>query len=284
MLAGPGGVPGPVMTHPALQQTDHRPWPEPMRAWSVAMRWSDLLFMHWPLPVAALRPHVPEELEIDAMDGSAWLGIVPLRMAGVRMRCLPPLPGSGSFAELNVRTYVRHGTTPGVWFFSLDAASRIAVRAGRVGWRLPYFRAHMECEQAGGITRYRSERRHRGAPPAALDVAWRLTGPMTRPLADTPDHWCSERYCLFTEARGGGILRGEIHHPPWRLAPAEVEIRRCDMTRLLGLQLDGPPELVFAGAGMPVVAWRPVPSQPGTEGTAVWSASTAVRTRRTRTR
>jgi uncharacterized protein YqjF (DUF2071 family) len=88
----------------------------------MAMEWHDLLFMHWPLPPATLRPLIPPALKLDTFDGWAWIGIVPFEMRGVRPRLAPSLPGLSRFCELNVRTYVTAGGKPGVWFFSLDAA------------------------------------------------------------------------------------------------------------------------------------------------------------------
>jgi uncharacterized protein YqjF (DUF2071 family) len=70
------------------------------------MRWSQWLFMHWPVPADSLRPLVPQGLEIDTFDGTAWLGIVPFKMSRVRPRGLPAFPGTSAFPELNVRTYV----------------------------------------------------------------------------------------------------------------------------------------------------------------------------------
>ena len=37
-------------------------------------KWGKLLFMHWRIEEAELRPLIPEQLEIDTFDGSAWIG------------------------------------------------------------------------------------------------------------------------------------------------------------------------------------------------------------------
>ena len=90
--------------------------------------WDDLLFAHWRVPAQVLRAHLPAELEIEEHDGSAWLGVVPFTLTNLRARGLLPLPRISSFLELNVRTCVRAADgKPGVWFFSLDAASLRAV-------------------------------------------------------------------------------------------------------------------------------------------------------------
>ena len=83
--------------------------------------WGKLLFMHWPIAAELLRPLIPAQLEIDTFEGSAWIGVVPFTMWGIRASFLPPIPGTSAFHELNVRTYVHCNGVPGVWFFSLDA-------------------------------------------------------------------------------------------------------------------------------------------------------------------
>jgi hypothetical protein len=50
------------------------------------MRWLDLLFLHWTVTPSVLRPHVPGRLTIDTFESSAWLGVVPFLMSGVRPR------------------------------------------------------------------------------------------------------------------------------------------------------------------------------------------------------
>ncbi len=143
------------------------------------MRWVDLLFAHWPVPAETLRPLVPPGLELDAFEEQAWLGIVPFRMEDVAPRFLPSPPGPGAFPELNVRTYVRRGGRAGVWFLSLDAASRVAVEGARVAFHLPYFRARMSSVTQDGWIDYRSERvgpAWRRGP--AFDARYRPVGPV----------------------------------------------------------------------------------------------------------
>ena len=87
------------------------------------MTWRSLLFLHWPLPPDAVRPLLPAEMTLDTFDGSAWVGLVPFTMTGVKFRWLGSIPSMRRFHECNVRTYVHRDGEPGVWFFSLDAAS-----------------------------------------------------------------------------------------------------------------------------------------------------------------
>src|SRR4051812_29497664 len=76
--------------------------------------WENLLFLHWPVAPAVLRPLVPGALEIDTFEDQAWIGITPFAVTQLGLFSLPPIPGLDSFLELNVRTYVLHRGLPGV--------------------------------------------------------------------------------------------------------------------------------------------------------------------------
>ncbi|MFQ5694907.1 MAG: YqjF family protein, partial [Terriglobia bacterium] len=141
-----------------LEEVAHRPWPLPRRPRVMAQRWHEVLFAHWQVPVEALRRLVPAPLELDTVGEQAWIGVIPFRMSGVRLRWAPALPGLSAFPELNVRTYVVFGGKPGVFFFSLDAANRLAVEVARRWYRLPYFHARMTIERRGEWFEYESRR------------------------------------------------------------------------------------------------------------------------------
>jgi len=222
----------------------------------MTMDWVDLLFLHWPIDPAALRPHVPEELEIETYDGRAWVGVVPFRMAKTRARWLPPVPTTHEFLELNVRTYVRAAGRSGVWFTSLDAASRLAVFGARATFGLPYFAAAMRMTTSGERIHYTSERQDRRGPRASFAASWVKPAAFAAVRPGTFEHFLTERYCLYAMRRGQ-LVCGEIAHAPWQLAPVAVALERLDMTRLLGAELPGSPVSVLAAAPQHVVAWAP---------------------------
>ena len=218
------------------------------------MTWARLAFLHWPIPFEVLRPLIPHELEIDTFEGQAWAGVVPFEMQSVRFRGLPPMPTAHRFPELNLRTYVRHGDKAGVWFFSLDASSRLSVMGARATFSLPYMNAEMKIEakegpkgDTDGWIDYRSERTHRGEPSAVFEGRYRPSGPAFQTQPGTLEHFLTARYSLFAQAGYGvpkrligGALRsallcGDIEHAPWPLQPAEFDLKRCEMFRLLGM-------------------------------------------------
>ena len=228
------------------------------------MDWHELLFMHWPVPAELLRPHVPKTLDVETFEGSAWVGVVPFRMSGVRPRFVPPLPGLSRFPELNVRTYVipkGSREKPGVWFFSLDATNPLAVRVARWTHSLPYFDARISCAANGGTNtptvHYSSRRTHKGAPPAELDIEYRPVGPPSPAQAGTLQFFLTERYCLYSATPAGTLYRCEVGHAPWPLQPAEAAVRRNTMTRQLGFDPPAMAPLLHYSDFLKVVAWKP---------------------------
>lgn len=244
-----------------LHQTTHRPWPLPRSPWAMAMQWHDLLFLHWPVPADRLRPHIPAGLELQTFDGTAWIGVVPFRMAGTRPRFVPSLPWFSAFPELNVRTYVTAENKPGVWFFSLDAANPFAVQVARAAFHLPYFNAHMGLKRVDEVVHYTSTRTHKGAAEATFIGRYWPTGPVYHSQPGSFDHWLTERYCLYSADKNGRIWRGEIHHIPWPLHPAAADIDLNTMTHQLGFDLPHEPTTAHFVHRLDVPAWliHPVP-------------------------
>ena len=216
-----------LLTAPAkqvasLRDTAHRPWPLPTGSWVQGQTWENLLFAHWRVSADGLRQYVPARLEIDVHDGSAWLGITPFRVTGLRLRGMLPLPVLSSFLELNVRTYVTAEDKPGIWFFSLDCENPLIVEAARRTYRLPYFRARMSARWRGDRIVYESSRAEE--PGRAFSGSYRATGPVSHAEPGSLEWFFAERYRLYTLDERQRLARAEIHHGLWPLQRAEAEV------------------------------------------------------------
>jgi len=228
----------------------------PQGPWVMTQTWHDLLFAHWAVDARALRSIVPSPFELDLFDGQAWIGIVPFRMTNVAPRGVPPWRFISEFPELNVRTYVRVADRPGVYFFSLDADSSLAVRTARALLNLPYYLATMTVTTRGNVIDYDSRRRG-GGPSAELVATYEPTGAAYLPAERSLEHFLTERYCLYNLDRRGRPYRLEIHHPPWELQPARIHILRNTMAEVTGIALPGRPPLAHFARRQDMVAWRP---------------------------
>jgi uncharacterized protein YqjF (DUF2071 family) len=239
------------------------PTRRPPRPAIMRQKWRDLLFLHWPIPPEAVRPLVPPQLDLDLHEGRAYVGLIPFTMRGVRPVWTPAVPGLSSFHETNVRTYVhRSGRDPGVWFFSLDAANRLAVRLARSWFYLPYYHARLFLEpeptERNGDPHafvYAGVRQMPGPRPASYAIRATPAGSVEPARPGTLEHFLVERYILYS-TRGDHLYRGQVHHSAYPLQSATVHSLDENLLAAAALaRPDVPPLTHFAG-GVDVDVYR----------------------------
>ena len=239
--------------HIAFSRTDHRPWPLPQGHWTWRQSWQDLLFAHWRVPAAVIRPIVPKSLTVQEFDGTSWVGLVPFRMAGVMRRPLPDLAGLSTFPELNLRVYVVRDGKPGVWFLSLDAANRVAVWAARRFFHLPYFLADIQFARQADDFCFSSRRVGKEHVPS-FSARYRPSSAVFEAQAGSLESFLAERYCLYAQSPSGSLYRADVHHVPWPLQKASGDVEATELVTPHGITLVGKPVLHFS-RGVDVVIW-----------------------------
>jgi uncharacterized protein len=230
----------------------------PDRPWIMTQTWHDLLFAHWPIVPERLRPRVPSVFDLDLFDDRAWISVVPFRMSNVSLRGVPAAPWVSEFPELNVRTYVRVDDRPGVYFFSLDAGSRLAVRTARALLNLPYHTATINVAVQDERIGYHS-RRNDARRRIELVATYEPVGHAFEAMQGSLEYFLTERYCLYHVDRRGAPYRLEIHHPPWPLQPADAAITQNTMAEASGIMLPECAPLLQFAKRQDVVAWAPSP-------------------------
>lgn len=231
--------------------------------------WKSLYFGHWRVPVAWLQPQLPEGLEVDLFEGDAYLGLVPFQMKSIKPHWLPQR-FSQNFLETNLRTYCLHGGRPGVFFFSLDANSLLAVCFARWGWSLPYHHARMQWLEQGSQVTYLSLRNSRKSKNHDLlaesrhpghEISFRPDRELGASSVGTLEHFLFERYLLFA-VRNQKIYVGQVHHAPYHVYTARLEQFQQQLTEAAGLgSFSQPPELSHFSPGVDVEIFPLVPSE-----------------------
>lgn len=219
-------------------------------------RWEKLLFLHWPIEPNTIQPLIPAGLELDTFDQSAWIGITPFRLSGLRLHPMPPIPGTDTFNEINLRTYVHHDGKPGIYFLSLDASALLPALAARVFYQLPYFSADIDFTETDGNFRFEMKRRLNGT--ARFAAQWRQGIRLQAPDTDSLAFFLVERYCFFT-AFEGTIHMTRAYHAPWILDEALVETCQSTLLSSAGLLEPVTSALAHFSEGVQVQIWPPVP-------------------------
>ena len=236
-----------------LWSDSHRLWPLPHLPWTMKQTWNDLLFAHYPVKLEVLQTLVPGALPLDSFNGMGWVGVVPFHITDIRLRGLPPIPGTNRFPELNVRTYVTLDGKPGVYFFSLDAANWLAVNVAKLFYHLPYKDADMMVKHNGPIINYESRRRSNDG--ATLVCSYRPISEPYHAAKRSFDEWMAERYCLYTLNNKGVPLRCDILHQPWLLQHAEAEFSQNTMLSKQGIQVENDQPILHFSKKIEVRMW-----------------------------
>jgi uncharacterized protein YqjF (DUF2071 family) len=203
--------------------------------------WRDCLFVHWPVDAAALDNAIPDSLALDTYDGQTWISVLVSAIENARLPGTPRALGM-TFPQVNFRTYVRLGDATGVYFLSLDTASRLATRVARRLYHLPYFYAAITVEtdetnltsETRETHRVRSRRLHPETLPVEFEATYRPTTTPVVPESGSLDHFLAERYRLFVPQAG---MTARVEHDPWTLHPAEADVRAGSLFDAAGLPM-----------------------------------------------
>jgi uncharacterized protein len=206
--------------------------------------WTWLTFLHWRYPPDQIRRLLPQKLTLDTFDGSAWVGLTPFLLRGLRAPFTPALPWISHFPEMNVRTYVRGPDgEPGVWFFTLEAGRLAAVAGARLAYGLPYRWATMRVQRGNETVEYASSRRW----PFGSGEA-RIAVEIGKPIETSElDRFLTARFRLYTILLGR-LGFAQIEHEPWPLRSGRVIGLAQDV-----VQASGVPEPL----GEPMVHYSP---------------------------
>ncbi len=234
----------------------------PRLPWIVWQSWQELLFLHWKVDAADLRALVPPGLQIDTWRGQGWITVIPMMMVDVRVRGLPQSTAL-TWPQINLRTYVRCNGQRGIYFFSIDAASRVCVTTGRA-MNLRMVRAPVSLRHEGRWRIFEGTRPASGRFTAAqLSARYRPRGPVFHAEPDTLTHFHTERELMFYLGRRGGLMSIRVHHPPWPLQHVDAEIANnsyLDTTGLASLLDRGRrPDLTMYSGRADTVAWPMLP-------------------------
>jgi uncharacterized protein len=226
----------------------HGPYPTvAVRRAVMHMHWDDLTFIHWPYPSEEIQRLLPAGLTAQTFDGVGYVSLVPFVMRVTTPHDRLRLPFVGCFPETNVRTYVTAADgTDGVWFFSLDAGSAIAVAGGRIGYRLPYMYSDMNVRRTPKSADYTCRRRLPGPSTATSTVGVDIGDPLADDELGELDHWLSARWRLYSTMFGRTWAAHAVHQC-WPLRRASLRTLDDHLVTACGLPTPtGEPVVQFA--------------------------------------
>lgn len=228
--------------------------------WVMFQRWQSVCFMHYPIDMHKLSPHVPDGLSIDTYNGQAWISLLPMHMVNLHLHDTPAVPGTSDFPEINLRTYVKVNDRPGVYFFSIDAESYLGSWVAKFLFHLPYVDAKMKIRKDGGRVSMQSDRPKSKKFKAARFSGWfEPYGPLKKAEEGSLEFFLAERYTAFSADVEGRLYRGDLVHQPWEIRDAKFHIEENTILEAAGLDVGGAVPQVHFSPGTDSFIWPMLP-------------------------
>jgi uncharacterized protein YqjF (DUF2071 family) len=176
------------------------------RQWIMTQVLQDIFFMHWQVKPITISSLIPNGLELDLYNGTAWISIVPFRVVHMRLRGCPPIPGLHTYLELNVRTYVSKNGIPGIYFLNVQTNNLPITLGARVITGIPFTRTKMKYRKRKEDYIFSSEGNFHTSFHIEMEKEIIKKGSLP--------FWLMERYSMYT-VKGKQLYRGDIQHQPW---------------------------------------------------------------------
>jgi len=226
------------------KKVEHRPWEIPKTKWKFYQEWNRTIFLHWKVNSEDLKTFVPKELEIDKIEGNAWVSLVAFTMEKISLRNLFPFPPISNFDEINIRTYVKSNNKSGVYFLSIEGGKKLSCKIAKGISELPYRYSKINRTKN---TFESFNQKHKDKLKIEFQIG------KTNNQKSALDNWLTERYALLQES-GDYINEFEIHHQEWELADIVIKNLGLDYPRFRKL-INNNPDKIGYSKGVQVIAW-----------------------------
>jgi uncharacterized protein YqjF (DUF2071 family) len=220
----------------------------------LSAEWRDLLLFNFAVPDHLLLPYLPDGIELDRYDGSAFVSLVAFDFIKTKVLGIA-WPGHKNFAEINLRFYVKRAGVRGVVFVREIVPQHLTAWMARLLYNEPYVAAPIESVSHIEQNQLKKE----------FVLSWQgrkqVMGVTAKATAFMPDeksieHFFKEHEWGFGRSRSGSTTVYRVEHPPWRVYPFLNSKLDFDFAAVYGPQWAGlsgrkPDSVVFA-EGSPI--------------------------------
>ena len=232
-----------MKTSEILQYNNHRPFNCPAKPWTIYQEWNKAIFLHWEVDAEVIQAMLPKALDVDTINGKAWVSIVAFDMNNVKLRHLPKPPYISDFQEINIRTYVVCKGKPSVYFFSMEANNKLSCKLIKQISKFPYRFSEMNRSE----TSYTSKNDNL---KESFKVEYTLDDALV--VKDETDLWLTERYAVFQDYKNK-IIEYDVHHIPWPMQNIICTSIMVNYPRFAFL--NNTPDKIHYSGGVQVLTW-----------------------------
>ncbi len=198
---------------------------------ALTARWANLVLLTFQAPEKLLQRYIHPSLQLDRWNGETHVSLVAFdfldtRIFGVR------IPGLTNFPEVNLRTYVRHGSQHGVSFIRELVPSRIIAAVARAWYNEPYRAVPMSTRAEGREGTLMVSRTWSVDGSTHRIVV--TGGTLSTPPDSSIEHNFKEHEWGYGRSRRGGLLSYRVSHPQWQIRKLEALSWEVDFSRGYG--------------------------------------------------
>ncbi len=183
----------------------------------LSAHWSNLILITYAVPPTLLTPHLPRGVALDTRDGQAYASLVAFDFLDTRVLGVP-WPGFRTFAEMNLRFYVRQGDRRGVVFIREIVPQWLVAKIANIAYNEPYVAAPLHSTTTTSAATLTVEHRLRWQGRIHR-VAATGSRASVRPAADSAEHFFKEHEWGFGRSHRGRTISYQVIHPHWDIYP-----------------------------------------------------------------
>lgn len=195
--------------------------------------WTWLTNITYAVDPPALQDYLPKGLELDTIDGKAFVSLVPFNFHNTRIRSMR-IPFHVNFPELNLRFYVKHGEKRGVVFIREYVPKFMVAFIANAVYGERYRIASMRNEitrkdnEIHALYELSKEGRKFSVNVTASDAPY-------VPLHDSLEHFFKEHDLGFSSSKNSTRVY-MVEHPLWHVFPIKKIKLDIDFGFLFGKQ------------------------------------------------
>ncbi|MBK8608650.1 MAG: DUF2071 domain-containing protein [Chitinophagaceae bacterium] len=226
-------------------------------------RWENLIMANYAVPPSVLLPFLPNGVELDFFEGKTYVSLVGFMFKDTRIFGLP-IPGLGTFEEINLRFYVTrkdgHDIKRGVVFINetvpYKAVAWLANRLYKEHYTAIPTKHRWKTDDAKKQIEYLWLLNEKWSHMAVEALAGKKTM-----VAGSIESFIFEHYYGFTRFNETSSQEYKVAHPAWAVNTVLSHDINCDFQKMYGDEFsflnNATPDSVLLAEGSAVsVKWK----------------------------
>jgi uncharacterized protein len=225
--------------------------------------WENLIMANYAVPPELLEPYLPTGVELDLFDNKAWVSLVGFYFRNTRLFRIP-IPGLGSFEEINLRFYVKRKEGDewrrGVVFINETVPYKL------VAWVANWlYKEHYTAVKTKHVFQFEKDEQAivynwlKNKKWNTIEVTCANTSVPMR--TGSKEEFIFEHYFGYTRINKKLTEEYAVKHPRWETFPVLLYKIDCDFAAMYGNEFgflgSAKPDSVFMAAGSAVeVGWK----------------------------